>query len=87
MTVRVEFYGIPRRRAGVASVDVAAGTLSEALTRAGEELPGFAAACLDGGRLGAGYLANVNGRVFTSDPSHALREGDVVLIVSADAGG
>jgi molybdopterin converting factor small subunit len=87
MSIRLEFYGIPRQRAGVESIEVDARSLGEALERAAAELPRFAGACLDGNRLRTGYLANVNGRRFTTDPATPLDPGDAVLIVSADAGG
>ena len=87
MAVRVEFYGLARQRAGTASIDVDATTVGSALRRAAEQVPSFAAACIEGGRLAAGYLANVNGRAFTSDALFPVSDGDVVLILSADAGG
>jgi hypothetical protein len=37
--------------------------------------------------LKPGYLANVGGRSFITDPRHPLRPQDPVLILSADAGG
>lgn len=87
MAVRIEFYGIVRHQAGAASADVEAGTLGEALEEVGREFPALAEHCLDGRQLRAGYLANVNGARFTSDPKTELRRGDTVLLLSADAGG
>lgn len=87
MTVHIEFYGIPRQRAGVGTVDVEARTLGDALHALTEQLPNFARACLANGRLQPGYLANINGDRFTSDPATPLKEGDAVLILSADVGG
>ncbi len=87
MTVRVEFFGIPRERAGVTAIDVRATTLGTVCEALRVQLPPFAAACLDGNRLRPGYLANINGRVFASDPQTPLQPGDSVLILSADAGG
>lgn len=85
--VDVEFYGMARQRAGVESIRVQAGTLREVLRSLGERLPGFAEDCLKDGRLKSGYLANVNGRAFTSDPTTPLSDGDCVLILSTDTGG
>jgi len=85
--IRVEFYGIPRERAGVASIDVEAGDLGEALLQVGHAVPELAESCIKDGRLLAGYLANINGQTFTSDPSTPLHPGDSVLILSVDAGG
>jgi len=87
VTVHLEFYGIPRQRAGVASIDVEADTLPQALRQAAIALPDFARDCLDGKHLRSDYLANVNGRSFTSIAETPLQPGDTVLILSADAGG
>jgi len=87
VTVRLEFFGIPRQRAGVASIDVEAATLTAALRQAAIALPDFANTCLDGDRLRSNYLANINGREFTVRPETPLQPGDTVLILSADAGG
>ena len=87
MSVRVEFFGIPRQRAGTASVEVNATDLGTALAAAASRLPAFGAACLDGPRLRRGYIACVNGRAFVSDPSAPLASGDAVLVLSSDAGG
>ncbi len=87
MSVRVEFYGIARRRAGVESIDVDAACLSEVIDRVTARLPQLAESCFDDQRLRPGYLANINGRIFTSDPNAPLRDGDCVMILSADAGG
>ena len=38
-------------------------------------------------RLHPSFVANLNGDRFVSDPGDAAREGDCVLILSADAGG
>lgn len=87
MGVTVEFYGIPRQRAGVASVEVDGTRLGDVLRNVAEVLPGLAECCIDQERLKPGYLANVNGRKFTADPSLALKPGDSVLLLSADVGG
>lgn len=87
MAVTIEFYSIPRQRAGTASVETPAGPLRTVLRSAGERLPDFGRACLDGDRLKPGYVANLNGRRFVSDPQAALADGDSLLIFSADVGG
>jgi molybdopterin converting factor small subunit len=88
MSVRVEFFGIPRERAGVDAIELRdPRTLGQALGMLRGQLPELAASCLDDGRLKAGYLANLNGERFTTDPAATLRPGDAVLILSADAGG
>jgi molybdopterin converting factor small subunit len=87
MSVRIEFYGIPRRRAGVDSVDVDARSVAAALAALDARMPEFARTCLRDGRLRAGYIANLNGRTFLSDPHTPLHDGDALLILSTDAGG
>lgn len=87
MPVTVEFYGIPRRRAGVASVEVEAATLGELCTAVARLLPAFGESCLDGDRLRLGYVANVDGERFTTEPTTPLADGSHVLLLSADVGG
>lgn len=85
--VRVEFYGIPRSRAGVDAIDVAAGSLGDVLRNLVERLPTFADECVAGNALKTGYLACVNGTQFTTDTEKTLHDGDSLLILSADVGG
>ena len=87
--VRIEFFGMPRQRAGLAALDVEVEslTLEDVLAAAGNQLPEFARTCLDGSRLKPGLLANINGRRFTSDARTILSEHDSVLILAADVGG
>ena len=87
MPVRVEFYGIPRTRVGVDAVDVVASNLREALGELKAQFPEFDRSCLDGTQLREGFVANVNGRSFTSDPAAPLTDNDCLIILSADAGG
>lgn len=87
MSVRVEFLGIPRQRAGVSSVNVEAKTLGDAIDQLQQMLPDFAADCLEDGQLRRGVLANINGTMFTTEVRMPLRSGDTLMILSADAGG
>ncbi len=87
MTIHVEFYGIPRQRAGCAQIDVDAADLATLLMEVGQKLPQLENVCMVRGQLKAGYLANINGRTFVSDANTALVDGDSVLILSADGGG
>lgn len=87
MPVSVEFYGIPRLRAGVDRVEVEAVRLGEVLVNLAGRLPTLGAACIDGETLRPGYLANINGQIFTTNPQAALQPGDCILILSADVGG
>ena len=87
MSVTVEFFGIPRRRAGVATIELEAVALGELFAQLADRLPSFAQSCLEEGRLQPGYLASINGRTFTRDATTPLRPNDRVLILSADVGG
>ena len=87
MAVTVEFFGIPRERAGVAMCVVEATTLAEALHAAGNQYPNFAESCLDDATPRAGYLVNINGLSFTTNPQTTLNPNDAVLFLSADVGG
>lgn len=91
MTVRVEFFGIARLRAGVSHTAVAAGpegvTLAELLAELSERFPGLAEDCLDGRRLRPPYVANLDGQRFVADPQLRLLDGQSLLILAADAGG
>ena len=87
--VRIEFFGVPRQRAGVAALEIQVTnlTLGSVLHAAAIRLPEFGNRCLDGQRLKPGLIANLNGRTFTADPNATLTDGDSVLILSADVGG
>ncbi len=87
MPVHLEFFGIPRQRAGVAGLVVEGGILREALQAACRELPGLAECLSDDGELSTSCLANLNGKQFTRDGQTRLNDGDQVLILSADVGG
>jgi molybdopterin converting factor small subunit len=84
--MRVEFLGLPRERAGVAAIDVDAGTLGQLLDALASRFPAFGD-LVRGGRLHPSFAANVNGDRFVTDPRTALKDDDCVLILSADAGG
>lgn len=90
MPVRIEFYGIARQRAGVASVEIDSKlqtTLAETLAQLARKLPTFGQNCLIDGRLAPALAANLNGERFVSDPATPLTDGQCLLILSADAGG
>ncbi len=87
MTIRVEFYGIARQRAGREFAEVQAQSLASALEQLAQRFPEFARTCVANGKLANGITANVNGDVFVSNGDCPLNEGDTLLILSADAGG
>jgi molybdopterin converting factor small subunit len=90
-TITVEFYGIPRQRAGAASIcleaDEAGTSLASVLSQLAKAMPVLAESCFHGELLRSGYCANLNGDRFVSDPQTPLQPGDCLLILSADAGG
>ena len=91
MSIRVEFYGIPRQRAGIAAtnIDVSSATipLLDVFRQLGERFPKLARDCFDQHGLRDGYAANVNGERFVADALTPLADGSCLLILSADAGG
>ena len=84
--VTVEFFGVPRLRAGRAELDLPPGTVRETLTAVERACPGLAG-LVQAGRLAPHYLLSVNGSRFGPDLDEALRPGDRLLLLSADAGG
>jgi molybdopterin converting factor small subunit len=84
--MRVEFFGIPRERAGIAEFELQAETLGHLLNLLVIRFPSFNDV-VQSDRLRSPFLANLNGDRFISDPATKLSESDSVLILSADAGG
>lgn len=93
MRITVEFFGIPRQRAGCALLEIAlpeckeSATLADILEILAEQLPDFARDCLIENRLKPGYIANISGQQFITDPKATIAEGESLLILSADVGG
>lgn len=91
VSIRVEFYGFARARAGTAStivdLDSDDACLGDVLSDLAARFQGLDAVLLDGGRLRKGFLANVGGERFVTDPETPLCRGDSLFILSADAGG
>jgi len=89
--IKVEFYGIPRQRAGVAMLDVqlepSEATLGQLMIHLAAQLPDLATDCIVEDRLADGFVANVNGTQFVQDPGATLPPNCSILIMSADAGG
>jgi molybdopterin converting factor small subunit len=90
-TIRIEFFGIPRARAGVAetSIELTNDTVpfASVLADLARQFPGFATQCMHANSLGDGIAANVGGERFLFSGEDAVSAGDTVLIFSADAGG
>ena len=84
--MHVEFFGVPRQRAGVPNLEVHAETLGQLLRKLAAQMPALAEfIAMD--RLHSAFVANLNGDQFVSDPRTLLRDDDCIIILSADAGG
>lgn len=87
MPIKVEFYGIPRARAGVAESMAEGHTTGEVLADLASRFPKLAESCIDGQKLRPGYALNLRGDQFLTDESISLKDGDVLLFLSLDVGG
>ena len=91
MQIHVEFYGIPRLRAGTASTTVTVDrdgmSLGDLLQQLATDLPAFGADCVENRRLKNGFTANLDGDRFVTAHDTQLCAGQSVLILSTDAGG
>jgi len=85
--VVIELYGIPRLRAQRTEVTVDADNLATAIRALGQACPALRPSVVDGEALTAQYRVALTGEHFTSDGSLPLDDGDVLVIVSAQAGG
>ena len=83
----VEFFGTVRLRAGVASIEVEASTLGEALGILSHEIPSMSGAVIVGDRVHPAFRVSLNGERFVDDPVTPIGPTDRVLILAADAGG
>jgi molybdopterin converting factor small subunit len=84
--MHVEFFGVPRERAGMSELEVQADTLGQLLGTLAAQIPSFGE-LIGANQLHPSFVANLNGDRFVSDPGTPLGENDCVLILSADAGG
>jgi len=87
VVVTVEFFGVPRARAGRAELTVSAATVAAALAAVAAACPQLADVVRPDGRLAPHYLLSRNGERFVSGLGEALRDGERLLLLSADAGG
>ncbi len=95
-SLKVEFYGIPRRRTGVPDYQLELGngrssiSLGEVISKLAEKFLDFGADCVTGNqrnKLSKVAIANVNSDQFISDADFKIEAGQTLLILSADAGG
>lgn len=85
--MRIELYGVPRLRAGRAAVDVRASCVAAALEALASACPDLAPSVVSAGILSPAYVIAINGIQFDDDPSARLHDGDVLVLLSAQAGG
>jgi molybdopterin converting factor small subunit len=85
--VTVEFYGVPRRRAGLATLRVEAATVAEALRQVEAACPELRLFVPPDAGLDKHYTVSLNGNTFLTDLRHELRNEDHLLLLSKDAGG
>jgi sulfur-carrier protein len=85
--VTVEFFGVPRARAGRAELTVSASTVGAALAEVAAACPRLADMLRPDGRLAPHYLLSRDGERFVSGMGEPLRQGERLLLLSADAGG
>jgi hypothetical protein len=85
--VIVEFFGMPRFRAGRGELRVAAGSVADVLASVSAACPRLSGLVGADGRLAPHYLLSLDGRRFVTDLQENLRAGDRLLLLTADAGG
>ena len=85
--IEIEFYGVPRLRAGTNRLRLEASSVGQALRELAVACPGLRESVLPDGRIQPAYKLSLNGECFVSDPQTPLSEGDVLLLLSADVGG
>ncbi|HYT93048.1 MAG TPA: MoaD/ThiS family protein [Gemmataceae bacterium] len=85
--VTVEFFGVPRQRAGRAELVVEGANVAELLAAVEHACPGLKGLVRPDGRLPLHYLLSIDGQRFVTDMAEALPPGTRILLLSADAGG
>lgn len=85
--VTIELYGVARLRAGTFRVEVEARSIAEALRALARRCPTLEGAVVRDVTLSPSFMIAVNGLQMTADPGTQLRDGDVLVLLSADAGG
>ena len=83
----VEFFGVPRQRAGCAETAVRSETVNAILAEIEAAHPGLRGLRRPDGGLSPHYLLSLEGVRFLTDPDERLEPGSRLLLLSADAGG
>src|SRR5207302_5015611 len=73
--VIVEFFGIPRQRAGCAELRLTARTVADLLARVEERCPKLRGLITGQGRLTKEFLVSINGERFVTDVREELESG------------
>lgn len=92
ITCTVELFGVARLVAKTGAVSLtlrADATIGDVFAALGERLPMLTGTVIspDGASLLDGYACNVNGLEFVRSSQTAVRHGDSIVILAADAGG
>lgn len=86
--VEIEFFGLPRQRAGVDRCAVAAGTLGQILETLARQLPGLVPDILEArGRPSRHLLIALDGQTIVDDLARPIARGQTLVFISAQAGG
>jgi hypothetical protein len=85
--ITIELFGVPRLRAGVASIQIEAVDVGSALRGLATACPGLDGSVVIDGRVRLGYKLSLNGDRFVDEPATGLVEGDALLLLAADVGG
>ena len=91
MKIKIEYFGIPRQRVGVATetyeFEREEMGIHEVLRAVAKKHPAFRQHCMDGDSINKHMTVNLNGNQFFQSQEGITRDGDALLILSADAGG
>ena len=83
----VEFFGIPRHRAGCAMAHIDGETLADVLAALARSYPRLLGLQRPDGSPSPQYLVSLDGSRFLTDPQERLEPESRLLLLSADAGG
>jgi|TARA_B100000700_G_scaffold67186_2_gene74316 hypothetical protein len=91
MKIKIEYYGIPRQRVGIASemlvFDHEQMGIKDIILTIARRHPEFQKHCMDGDEINKNFTVNLNGDKFYQVDDGFAQDGDSLLILSMDAGG
>ncbi len=85
--IHIEFYGVPRLRAGVPRLSLEGVNVGEAIDAMALACPSLSVHVFRGGSVHPAYRLSLNGERFVSDRATPLNDGDTLMLLSADVGG